>query len=136
MPIFTGTALTWSPSTTKTTSVGLVASFDLDARAGFPATLLVFVPATLFVPATALVSDAAEAMAFVPSIFDALVFGADFIGRLVTLASGTVRTLVRYWVSISAVTDMPGRKAGSLSLTRMRTSNCVACCDWLLLRAH
>jgi hypothetical protein len=71
--------------------------------------------------------------AFVPLIFGGSVFGADFMGRVVTLASGTVRALVRYWVSISAVTDMPGRKAGSLSLTRMRTSNCVACCDWLLL---
>src|SRR5208282_2560350 len=127
MPIFTATAFTRSPATAKTTSVGLVASFD------FPAILPVFVPTTMFVLMTALVPDAAEAVTLVPPVFGGSAFGAAFIGRVVTLASGTVRALVRYSVSISAVTDMPGRKAGSLSLTRMRTSNCVACCDWLLL---
>ena len=60
---------------------------------------------------------------------DPIFFG--FGGRVVTLASGTVSTLVRYLVSMSALTDMPGRKA-SLSVKRMRTWNLVASCDWLL----
>ena len=46
---------------------------------------------------------------------------------MVTLAMGTAMALVCVRVSISAVTDMPGRNA-SASVTRMRTWNCVA--DW------
>src|ERR1044071_3301095 len=44
---------------------------------------------------------------------------------VVTLAMGTVITLARLRVSISAVTDMPGRNA-SFSLIRILTSNLVA----------
>src|SRR5664280_1450602 len=69
--------------------------------------------------------------AFVPEtpLVTALVSGS--LGkRVVRLAMGTVRTLVRYRVSISAVTDMPG-KNNSFSLIRMWTSNFVA--SWLLL---
>ena len=45
---------------------------------------------------------------------------------------GTLRTLVTYRVSISAVTDIPGRKI-SFSCTRKRTSKRVASCCWPLL---
>src|SRR4051794_20948455 len=48
--------------------------------------------------------------------------------RVVTLWIGTVSTLVRERVSISAVTDIPGRNA-SLSATRIFTSNFGAS-DW------
>ena len=60
---------------------------------------------------------------FLPSAFFSL--GS----RVVTLAIGTVSTLVCVRVSISAVTDIPGRNA-SRSLMRILTSNLVA--SWLL----
>src|ERR1700690_2689259 len=120
MPIFTGTAFTWSPATANTTS-----SILADFLSGGP--LLV---ATLL-EAVALVSDLAAAV-LVPPDFAGSPFLGGLGGRVVTLASGTVSTLVRYSVSMSALTDMPGRKS-SLSLSRMRTWNLVASCDWLLL---
>ena len=61
-----------------------------------------------------------------------LVFAMEFVAgwsapasfrfgtRVVTQAMGTPMTLVRERVSISAVTDMPGRKS-SFSVKRMRT---------------
>src|ERR1035437_2234054 len=107
MPIFTGTALTWSPSTTNTTSTCLTASFD------FLSDLAMLVPSATgaFVPtASALVWAAAEldaAKALVPT-FDELVpdglagaasfpaaFSFSLGGRVVTLANGTVSALVR-----------------------------------------
>src|SRR6266702_37114 len=45
--------------------------------------------------------------------------------RVVTLAMGTARTFVRERVSISAVTDIPGRNC-SFSLIRIFTENLVA----------
>src|SRR5215472_2624659 len=99
MPIFTGTILTWSPSTTKTTSACLGTSFDFLSLASseLPGELVV---ATEFV-AGALVAPAME-----------FVLGGSFVApitgigsRAVTLAMGTERTLVRRRVSISALTD-------------------------------
>src|ERR1039458_8323265 len=124
MPIFTGTASTWSPASANTTSNILEDSLDfLSGASLLVATLL---EATALLETTALVPDLA-AVVLVPPVFL-----GGLGGRVVTLASGTVSTLVRYSVSMSALTDMPGRKA-SLSLSRMRTWNLVASCDWLLL---
>ena len=60
-------------------------------------------------------------------VFAALPWGS-LGSRVVTLWIGAERTFVRERVSISAVTDMPGRKF-SFSSTRIRTSNLVASCD-------
>src|SRR5437879_3161623 len=125
MPIFTGTIFAWSPSFRKTTSIGFTFSFFLSP-------LAVFVP-----PAIADVAVLAGKLVWFPvklvfalravspfSVF--LSFGV----RVVTLTKGTVSVFVRERVSISAVTDMPGRKA-SFSWIRILTSNLVA--SWLLL---
>ena len=120
MPIFTGTASTWSPATANTTSTILE-----DFLSGGPLLVASLLETTVLVP------DLAAAV-LVPPVFGGSVFLGGLGGRVVTLASGTVSTLVRYSVSMSALTDMPGRKS-SLSLSRMRTWNLVASCDWLLL---
>src|SRR5436190_3835579 len=67
------------------------------------------------------------------SLLSDFFLGSAFLSfgrRVVTLAIGTVSTLALDRVSISAVTDMPGRNA-SFSLTRILTSNLVA--SWLVL---
>src|SRR5664279_2001992 len=134
MPIFTGTIFAWSPSITNTTSICLTASFD------FLSDLATLVPsvAGAFVPAESALVVAAErldfaAAALVPAFgelvpggsaraasFASGFFSFSFGGRVVTLANGTVSALVRYAVSISAVTDMPGRNA-SFSWMRILT---------------
>src|ERR1035441_716430 len=125
MPIFTGTAFTWSPATTNTMSCILEDSLDfLSGASLLVATLL---EATALLETTVLVPNLA-AVVLVPPVFGGSVFWGGLGGRVVTLASGTVSTLVRYSVSMSALTDMPGRKA-SLSLSRIRIWNLVASCD-------
>src|SRR5208282_3738280 len=129
MPIFTGIASTWSPLTTNTTSVVLEGSLPFEAVAtAFVPDDAVFVPEVLAVA----ILVAVVPLCGIPPVFGGSPFLGGLGGRVVTLASGTVSTLVRYSVSMSALTDMPGRKA-SLSLSRMRTWNLVASCDWLLL---
>src|ERR1035441_8114624 len=124
MPIFTGTTSTWSPASANTTSNILEESLDfLSGASLLVATLL---EATALLETTSLVPDLAAGV-LVPPVFGGSVFLGGLGGRVVTLASGTVSTLVRYSVSMSALTDMPGRKA-SLSLSRMRTWNLVASC--------
>src|ERR1017187_6179246 len=120
MPIFTGTVLTWSPSSTNTTSTGLFFSSPfLSAFAELVPPLLEELVAT------------AEAMALVGTalVFAALAsfFGFGLSVRVVTLAMGAGVGLVRVRVSIVALTDMPGRNS-SPSVSRMRTWNCVADC--------
>src|ERR1035437_5766729 len=109
MPIFTGTALTWSPSSTNTTSTCLIASFD------FLSDLATLVPsaAGAFVAAARASVWAAAGLDFaarelVP-FFGELVLGGSaraasvgsafcsfsFGGRVVTLANGTVSAFVR-----------------------------------------
>src|SRR5580765_5366364 len=131
MPGLTLTILAWSWSMIKTTSTGLT-SFFLSERAELvPSVEVLEASAELVAAVVALVVDAVELVGgsvrpfFLP-FFASFSFGK----RVVTLAKGTVRTLVRLRVSISAVTDMPGRKA-SFSLMRIFTSNLVA--SWLPL---
>src|SRR6185437_13279725 len=106
MPIFTGTIFTWSPCKTNTTSTCLGASLD------FLSAFAVFVVDNELVATSELVE--AE---FVPVAVVLVFAGLSFpvflsLGsRAVTLAMGTDRTFVRERVSISAVTDIPGRKA-------------------------
>src|ERR1043166_32191 len=100
MPIFTGTILAWSPSLTKTTSIGLALSFFLS-----PFALFVGVKLEEFVALASVLVPADRE--FVLESFGAL---------LVTLANGTVSAFVRERVSISAVTDMPGRNASFSSI--------------------
>ena len=126
MPIFTGTASTWSPTTANTTSA--ILDGFLVRR---PAVGGNVAGATALLETIALVPGVAVVV-LVPPVFGGSIFLGGLGGRVVTLASGTVSTLVRYSVSMSALTDMPGRKS-SLSLSRMRTWNLVASCDWLLL---
>src|SRR4051794_17755252 len=98
MPIFTGTVLARSPSTTKTTSIGFGASFD------FLSALAVLVPSSAAELAAKAVAEGAfvlpldvaelvapEASRFAPGLSLSSVLGK----RLVTLAMGTVRTFVR-----------------------------------------
>ena len=109
MPIFTGTILAWSPSSTKTTSICLTASLDFlsDLATLVPSAAGALVPA-----ASALVLAAAgpdfAASALVPAFgelvpggsasaasFASPFFSFSFGGRVVTLAKGTVSALVR-----------------------------------------
>src|SRR5215831_2239870 len=119
MPILTGTIFAWSPSATNTTSIGLAASLDF-------LSLLFALVLLLLSRAIALVFAGAELVAAAIEFVDES-FGLSFGMRVVTLAMGTVRMLVRYRVSISAVTDIPGRNP-SFSLTRIFTPNLVASC--------
>src|SRR6266576_6762545 len=102
MPILTGTTLAWSPSRTNTTSMGLGASLfflsDLGELVPVSDEWFVPLPDGSFVAAGALVLPILPASPFL-----SLSLGS----RVVTLAMGTVRTLVRYRASTSAVTDMP-----------------------------
>src|ERR1035437_3084849 len=122
MPRLTGIIFTRSPSTRKTTSIGLGAS---------PLFLPVLLDSlTAFVAADAEFVDGPAAVEFVPPPLPLLVLlvAANSFGlgnRVVMLWPGTLRTLVRERVSISAVTDMPGRK-DSLSSIRILTWNLVA----------
>src|SRR5258707_9782751 len=115
MPIFTGIILARSPSTTKTTSIGLGAS-------------LAFLLALAEVELVG-VAAAATSLVFAPTLSLPSFLFLSLGRRVVTLAIGTESTLVWDRVSISAVTDIPGRKI-SFSLTRILTSNLVA--SWLL----
>src|SRR6185503_3150710 len=121
MPRFTGTIFTVSPSTTNTTSTGLGPSPFLSALAvlvGFDPELLVEDEAlALAVP------DASALASWL--VFAAGLLVAPLGNRVVTLAMGTDRTFDCDRVSMSAVTDMPGRKF-SFSVTRIFTSNLVA----------
>src|SRR5258708_3732973 len=101
MPIFTGAIFTWSPSSRKTTSTGLAASLD------FLSPLPRFVAIAIGVLVGFLVWAVAELVA---EPLMELVFEPSLGRRVVMLAIGTASTLVRERVSISAVTDMPGRK--------------------------
>src|SRR5262249_18001044 len=113
---------------TKTTSTGLTASLAFDRERLVAAGVTVFVPAAR----TTMVPGAFEPTTtqFVPA--GLLVAGLGI--RVVTLAIGTVNTFVRDRVSISDVTDIPGRNP-SFSLTRILTSNLVASCAEELLLA-
>src|SRR5438034_7233332 len=99
MPILTGTIFAWSPSFTKTTSIGLL-SFFLSA-------LALLVEPTL--------DELVAATVILPPFAGEFVL-ESFGVRLVTLAKGTVNAFVRERVSISAVTDMPGRNASFSSM--------------------
>src|SRR6185369_17321010 len=117
MPIFTGAALTRSPSSRKTTSIGFGVSLDFRS----------FADSTTLVPAALVLEPITELVGPLGQLVSV------FLGRrVVTLAIGTVRTFVRDRVSMSAVTDMPGRKI-SFSLIRILTSNLVASCVLPLL---
>src|ERR1017187_3928445 len=120
MPIFTGTVLTWSPSSTNTTSTGLFfSSVFLLAFAG-----LVSLPVVTLVGFAEAMALVGIELVFVP----ATVFLSFALSvRVVTLAMGAAMALVRVRVSIVALTDMPGRNE-SPSVSRMRTWNCVADC--------
>src|SRR5262245_38735324 len=121
MPRLTGTIFTWSPSLTKTTSIGFGGS------PAFRSVLLVLVPLLLDASVTVL-----EAEVFCASsttlVFPELSPLPSFGRRVVTLWMGTDKTFVRERVSTSALTDIPGRNF-SFSLTRILTSNLVASCD-------
>src|SRR5437879_10854940 len=106
MPIFTGTIFTWSPSTTNTTSIGFIASFFLSPLAELVPSAsddaLALAVEFVFADTVVVRGGSALARVLVPFL---LSFGT----RVVTLANGTVSTLVRARVLIAAVTDMPGR---------------------------
>src|ERR1017187_9928689 len=103
MPILTGAIFAWSPSTTKTTSTCLTASFDflsdfamlVPAAAGKlvpAASALVLAAAGPGFATTPLVPALGE---FVPggsvkAVFPSPFFSFSFGGRVVTLAYGTV----------------------------------------------
>src|SRR5215813_10587594 len=108
MPIFTGACLTRSPSTKNTTSTGFGASLPF----------LSFAASIVFVLALALALVLPELAAPFVTPGGQFVSVLFFGRRVVTLAIGTDSTLVRERVSISAVTDMPGRN-GSFSLMRI-----------------
>src|ERR1041384_1534331 len=98
MPILTGICFTLSPSKTKTTSTGLGASFDFLSALGLfvPVAVAAFVAAGAFVAGGESAALAVLAMEAVPLVFDGLFVLPMSLGiRVVTAASGTVRTLVR-----------------------------------------
>src|SRR6266496_3105900 len=100
---------TCSWSKRKTTSIGLGASPGFFVSPD----LLEFVreePAGEFVGAETEAVSAFE-LEFVADAFSFLSLSGFFGTRVVTLWIGTVSTLVRDRVSISAVTDMPGRNS-------------------------
>src|SRR5438105_2757455 len=135
MPILTGTILARSPSLRKTTSMGLATflmALFVPAAEGSLATSAVVMVLLLL-----LVAAAAELLVRDESLFAASFVLSPFLSlslslgrRVVTLAMGTVSTLVRLRVSISAVTDMPGLNS-SFSWIRILTWNLVA--SWLEL---
>src|SRR5579862_3214875 len=115
MPIFTGTILALSPSNRKTTSMGFAATLlflsDLVAATSLVEQQLVL----LSLSAGELVAGGSAVASLAP-FFLSFSFGM----RVVTLAIGTVNTLVRKRVEISAVTDIPGLNC-SFSWMRIRT---------------